>query len=134
MTRDWIGTDVAAAAAPDLLGLALVVVAGLCVLAPALIHGSSLGPFDLLLRYGLTQHAGVSVRNSQTTDQITEMIPWTVLNWTQVHHGHLPLWDPYNALGIPQLFNWQSPVSAFRASSVTSSRCASPSRSGSSPP
>ena len=98
----------ARAAAPDLLGLALVVAAGLCVFVPALVHGTSLGPFDLLSRYGLTKHGGVSIHNSQTTDQITEMIPWTVLSWTQVHQGHLPMWDPYNALGIPFLFNWQS--------------------------
>ncbi len=36
------------------------------------------------------------------------MIPWTTLAWTQVHHGHLPLWNPYSGLGMPLVFNWQS--------------------------
>ena len=36
------------------------------------------------------------------------MIPWTDLAWTQVHQGHLPLWNPYNVLGTPLAFNWQS--------------------------
>ncbi len=36
------------------------------------------------------------------------MIPWTYLAWTQVHHGALPLWNPYSGLGVPLAFNWQS--------------------------
>ncbi len=96
---------------PDLVGLAWVVVAGCCVLAPAIVHGASLGPYDLLARYGVTSQRGVAVLNTGHGDQIREMIPWTALAWTQVHHGHLPLWNPYSALGMPLAFNWQS--SAF---------------------
>jgi hypothetical protein len=92
----------------DVLGVLWVLGAAGAVMAPALAHGTSLGPFDLLSRYGLTQHAGVAVNNGQATDQIAEMIPWSALAWTQVHQGHLPLWDPYNALGLPLAFNWQS--------------------------
>ncbi len=44
------------------------------------------------------------------------MIPWSTLAWTQVHSGHLPLWNPYSALGTPLAFNWQS--SAFSLPSV----------------
>ena len=93
---------------PDCAGLLFVVGAAVAVLLPALLHGASLGPFDLLSRYGVSQHSGVSVHNSQTTDLISEMIPWTSLAWTQVHHGHIPLWNPYNGLGMPLAFNWQS--------------------------
>jgi len=78
------------------------------VMAPALAHGSSLGPFDIVARVGLSRQPGVSVHNPQTADLITEMIPWTSLAWTQVHQGHLPLWNPYSALGMPLAFNWQS--------------------------
>ena len=39
---------------------------------------------------------------------IAQMIPWTTLAWTQVHHGQLPLWNPYSGLGMPLAFNWQS--------------------------
>ena len=42
------------------------------------------------------------------SDQITQMIPWSTVAWTQVHHGHLPLWNPFSALGMPLAFNWQS--------------------------
>ena len=48
------------------------------------------------------------MHNPVTSDQIDEMIPWTNLAWTQVHQGHLPLWNPYSALGMPLAFNWQS--------------------------
>ncbi len=96
------------AAVPDCAGLLFVVAAAFAVLLPALLHGASLGPFDLLSRYGVSQRSGVSVHNSQTTDLIAQMIPWTSLAWTQVHHGHLPLWNPYNGLGMPLAFNWQS--------------------------
>ena len=95
-------------AGPDVFGLLLVVAAAVAVMAPAVIHGASLGPFDLLSQDGVTRQPGVLVRNGQMTDLIAEMIPWTSLAWTQVHHGQLPLWNPYNALGMPLAFNWQS--------------------------
>jgi len=88
--------------------VAWVLAAAAAVMAPALAHGSSLGPFDIVARLGLSRQAGATVHNPQTADLITEMIPWTTLAWTQVHHGHLPLWNPYSALGMPLAFNWQS--------------------------
>ena len=92
----------------DILGLAWTVAAAAVVMAPALAHGALLGPFDILTRHGLTSQPGAVVHNPQTADQITEIIPWTALAWTQVHHGQLPLWNPYSALGMPLAFNWQS--------------------------
>jgi hypothetical protein len=91
--------------------LAWVVVAAGAVVTPALVHGTSLGPYDLLSVYGLTAQHGVVVHNSVSLDQIDQMLPWSNLAWTQVHQGHLPLWNPYAALGGPLAFNWQS--SAF---------------------
>jgi hypothetical protein len=67
-----------------------------------------LGSYDWLSSYGLTKQAGVQVHNPFAGDQITQMIPWTNLAWTQVHHAQLPLWNPYSALGMPLAFNWQS--------------------------
>ena len=93
---------------PDVLGLAWVLAAAGAVMAPALVHGSSLGPFDLLSQVGLTKQPGVVVHNQQTGDLIRLFIPWSALAWTQVHHGQLPLWDPYSALGMPLAFNWES--------------------------
>jgi len=93
---------------PDVLGIAWVVVAAGAVLTPALAHGMSLGSSDWLSQFGLSKHAGVVVHNRQAFDQVTEMIPWASLSWTQVHHGQLPLWNPYSALGTPLAFNWQA--------------------------
>ncbi len=97
-TRTWL---------PDLLGLAWVLAAAAAVMGPALVHGLSLGPFDLLSKHGLTTQPGV-VHNPKTSDQIQLFIPWTALAWTQVHSGHLPLWNQYSVLGMPLAFNWES--------------------------
>ncbi len=97
------------------LGLSWVVGAAVLVLVPALHHGLSLGPYDLLSQSGLTKTPGVTLRNSANGDQLAEMIPWSTLAWTQVHHGHLPLWNPYSGLGLPLAFNWQSAVFSLPA-------------------
>jgi hypothetical protein len=90
------------------LGVAWTVAAAVVVLIPALRPGISLGPFDLLTRFGLTRQPGVTVHNSVQADQIEQFVPWINLAWHQVHSGHLPLWDPDNVLGMPLAFNWQS--------------------------
>ena len=91
------------------LAAAWIVLLTAAVLTPALARGSMIGTYDLINSSGLTSRAGVVVHGSYTSrDIIGQMIPWTVLNWTQVHHGMLPLWNPYNGLGLPLAFNWQS--------------------------
>ena len=92
----------------DAIGLAVVVLAGVAVLIPALVHGTSLGPYDILQSTGLTKVPNQKAHNTSTLDQISLFIPWTNLVWTQVHQGHLPLWNPYSALGMPLAFNWES--------------------------
>ncbi len=93
---------------PNALGILWVVAAGIALLVPALIRGISLGPYDLLAESGLLHQPGVVIHNTWVGDQITQMIPWTMQAWTQVHHGQLPLWNPYSGLGMPLAFNWQS--------------------------
>src|SRR6202035_728384 len=97
--RSWV---------PHLLGLAWVLAAAGAVMAPALAHGPYLGAFDWASRYGLSSSPVVVIHNPQAFDQISEFIPWTNLAWTQVHNGHLPLWNPYTVLGTPLAFNWQA--------------------------
>jgi hypothetical protein len=99
----------------DAAGLLWTIAAAVAVLAPALRPGITLGPFDLLTRFGLTAQSGVTVHNSVQADQIQQFVPWTNLAWTQVHSGHLPLWNPYNVLGVPLAFNWQSGVFSIPA-------------------
>jgi len=94
--------------APDLLGVFWVVASAGAVLLPTLIHGASLGPYDLLTKFGLSKQAGVVVLNAQRGDLITAINSWTTVAWRQVHDGQLPLWNPYSALGMPLAFNWQS--------------------------
>ena len=91
----------------DLIGIGWVLAAAVGVMIPALHHGLSLGEYDWLSTYGVLQQP-VLVHNGFAGDQINEMIPWTTLAWTQVHHGQLPLWNPYSALGMPLTFNWQT--------------------------
>ncbi|MHB1516927.1 MAG: hypothetical protein ACYCVN_00960 [Acidimicrobiales bacterium] len=91
------------------LSVVWIAVLAAAVLAPALRHGAMLGPYGLLSRRGLTATAGaVTNGNISNSDLIKQMIPWTDLNWTEVHHGVLPLWNPYSGLGLPLAFNWQS--------------------------
>lgn len=47
----------------DLLGLAWVLVAGVLVLVPALLHGVFLGSYDILTSHGVTSQPSVLVQN-----------------------------------------------------------------------
>lgn len=85
----------------------LVLVAG-AFLAPALAHGRSLGPYDILSQFGLTNNPHVTVHNIVNSDELQEFIPWQALAWLQVHAGHLPLWNPHSLLGLPLAFDFQS--------------------------
>jgi hypothetical protein len=91
------------------LAIGWCVLLAFLLLGPAFLHGSMIGGYHLLARGGLTSQAGVPLTgNYLNTDPINQMIPWTSVSWTQVHHGFVPLWNPYNGLGLPLAFNWQS--------------------------
>lgn len=92
----------------DVFGVTWVVLAIAVVVAPALLHGTSLGPYDLLSRTGFLHRSGVTIQNGWGDDLVDAIIPWQTLAWQQVHQGHLPLWNPYSGLGMPLAFNWQS--------------------------
>lgn len=88
--------------------VAWLAAAALVVLVPALSHGASFGSYDNLSQFGVLRQPGVVAHNFQAGDQSNQIIPWATLAWTQVHHGQLPLWNPYEALGMPLAFNWQT--------------------------
>lgn len=90
------------------LGVGWLVAVGLVYLAPALAHGTALGPYDLLTQVGLGRVPGVTPHNPLAGDQIQQDAVWAFLNWQQVHRGILPLWNPYNGLGLPLAFDFQS--------------------------
>jgi hypothetical protein len=91
----------------DVLGVLWIIVAAFLALLPTLAHGSQFGSFDLLSQYGLTS-SKVPLHNLANGDQTDEVLPWITLAWTQVHHGHLPLWNSYEASGMPLAFNFGS--------------------------
>jgi hypothetical protein len=93
----------------DVLGILWIIAAAGLALVPTLAHGSYFGSFDALSQYGLTKTVpGVFLHNASLADQTDEVLPWITLAWTQVHHGHLPLWNSYEALGMPLAFNFGS--------------------------
>jgi Bacterial membrane protein YfhO len=93
------------------LAFVLAVVFAFLVLGDAFKRGVMIGPYDILSHSGLTSRANFLMNgDTYEPDPIKQMIPWTYLAWTQVHHGALPLWNPYSGLGVPLAFNWQSAV------------------------
>ncbi len=84
-----------------------VVLAGLGSLAPALARGSALGTYDIAAAYGIGRSSATPY-NVIASDQVQQSAPWAALDWTEVHGGHLPLWNPYNAMGTPLLADFQS--------------------------
>ncbi len=93
---------------PEALAVLWIIAVAVAAFIPALIHGISLGPYTYLTSYGLRYGGDAGLHNALLSDQITQMIPWSNLAWTQVHHGQLPLWNPFSVLGTPLAFNWQS--------------------------
>jgi hypothetical protein len=90
-----------------------LVAVALLVLAPVLAHGASFGSYDVLSQFGVLRQPGVVVHNFQGGDQADQIIPWGRLTWTQVHQGHLPLWNPYEGLGMPLAFGWQAAAASL---------------------
>ena len=74
----------------EAVAVAWVVGAGVAVLLPALVQG-----------------AGI-YNKANSADLIDTIMPWSTLAWRAVHHGTVPLWNPFNALGVPLSFNWHS--------------------------
>jgi hypothetical protein len=99
----------------DVIGVAWVLAAAGAAMAPAFVHGPFLGSLDVLSRYGLSKNPSVVVHDKQAFDQVSEFIPWVNLTWTQVHNGHLPLWNPNSVLGLPLAFSWQAGVFSLPA-------------------
>ncbi len=92
---------------PALVAVAWFGLIGLSLLAPALAGGTKLGPYDLLSFFGLGQPR-MPIHNNVDSDLIQIIIPWRNLAVTQVHHGELPLWNPYSGAGLPLAFNGES--------------------------
>ena len=93
---------------PTAVALTWIVVIAALTIVPEMVGGRSVGPFNDLYTSGLTAITGYHPNNFISGDNITQGIPWSAFNWITVHHGQLPLWNRYNALGLPQVFNFLS--------------------------
>jgi len=91
----------------DVLGMLWVLGAAAFVIGPALVHGVFYGPLGSFWQHGLAAKPSSPVGRVDW-GQVTQMIPWTQLAWTEVHSGHLPLWNAYSGLGAPLAFNFQT--------------------------
>jgi hypothetical protein len=98
---------------PDAAAVLWLVAVAVVGLAPTLSRGSVLGPYDLVATWGLGKVPGVVPHNTLSGDQISQFVPWATLAWKEVHAGHLPLWNPFNGLGGPLAFNFQSAAFSF---------------------
>lgn len=92
----------------DVAALVWLVLLAALLLAPALAHGSAIGPSDVLRELGLTSQPNAVIHNPVGSDEIEEFVPWQMLAWLQVHAGHFPIWNPDSVLGMPLAFNLQS--------------------------
>ncbi len=100
----------------DAAGVGSVVAMALAYLSPALKDGWYFGSYDAAAN-GTIGHPGNPVNrpvyNRLSGDLVNQGIPWNTLDWRLVHAGHLPLWNSYNVLGLPQLFNFESAGLSF---------------------
>jgi len=86
---------------PSVLAWVWFMLVGFAFMAPTIAHGLVFGPFDLLNFFGLGHHSAYIIHNNVDSDLIQQDIPWLKLDWIQVHHGQLPLWNPYSGEGMP---------------------------------
>jgi hypothetical protein len=83
---------------------------------PTLFYGKIPVPTDTLIGlyypwrdlYSVTNPRGVPYKNFLITDPIRQMIPWKKVVVDQLNDGIKPIWNPYNAFGVPLLGNIQS--------------------------
>ncbi|MHB8244430.1 MAG: hypothetical protein ACYDGN_03600 [Acidimicrobiales bacterium] len=95
----------------DVAGTGSVVGMALAYLSPALKDGWSFGPYDAGANEtigGVGRAAARVPYNRLNGDLIDQGIPWHTIDWRLIHAGQLPLWNPYNMLGLPQAFNFES--------------------------
>lgn len=53
---------------------------------------------------------GYTPKNPLHSDPPTQNLAWALYDRQEIRAGHLPIWNPYNAGGVPQLGNDQSAV------------------------
>jgi hypothetical protein len=69
-------------------------------------------PLDFLVDFysPWEQYYNLPVKNASLSDVVSQIIPWKLFNAQELKAGRIPIWNPYNLGGTPQLGNWQSGV------------------------
>ncbi|MGH9104216.1 MAG: YfhO family protein, partial [Acidimicrobiales bacterium] len=98
----------------DVAGICLVVAAALAWCYPAVVHGFVYGSYDIGLSLtslggGLFPH----VHNALSSDQVLQDAAWLRFDARSLGDWSFPLWNHLNALGAPQLLDFQSGVLSF---------------------
>ncbi|MCC6405795.1 MAG: hypothetical protein IT453_01420, partial [Planctomycetes bacterium] len=95
------------------LALALLVAFALVLLAEPIVRHAThtYTSADLTQDFALTRVGdGTLVANRGLYDPPTEMQPWLAFAREELAAGRLPLWNPYNAAGVPLHANYQSAI------------------------
>ena len=92
----------------DIFAVTILVAITLLFFYPVLSHGIVYGSMSDLSLFPLTSGTFKAIHNTVSTDNLQQVSPWLLLNWTTIHAGQLPLWNRYSLLGLPQMFNFQS--------------------------
>lgn len=84
----------------------LYVLIATCVLGANPFRGKVVGPFDLLASYPgwSLDNRAVEVRHPERSDVLDAFLPMWIETRRQIREGHVPLWNPLKAGGVPALF------------------------------
>ena len=79
---------------------------------PFFFRGRIPAPLDFLVDFysPWEQYYNLPVKNASLSDVVSQIIPWKLFNAQELKAGRIPIWNPYNLGGTPQLGNWQSGV------------------------
>lgn len=79
---------------------------------PFFFKGRIPAPLDFLVDFysPWEQYYNLPVKNASLSDVVSQIIPWKLFNAQELKAGRIPVWNPYNLGGTPQLGNWQSGV------------------------
>ena len=65
---------------------------------------------DILAFWPLFRFEDVQIQNILLSDVVVQLEPWFWLNYFDIQHSQIPLWNPYCATGVPHMANMISTV------------------------
>lgn len=79
---------------------------------PFFFQGKIPAPLDFLVNFYAPwdTYYDFAVKNPGLSDVVSQIIPWKIFNADEIRSGKIPIWNPNNLAGTPQLGSWQSGV------------------------